>query len=581
MAETSTRLERDRAALKAVEGRGAIAKAATFLKLSGPGWLQSAITLGGGSLAGGLYLGVLSGYGMMWLQPLAMLMGVAMLASIAYVTLSTGRRPFKLVVEEVNPVFGWGWAIATLMANVVWCLPQFTLGAAALRQNLLPGVLGEEATGSLGGDRGLVFAVALLAICALATIASYERGGRGMAIFEWVLKVLVGIIVLCFVGVVVKLTGVDGGINWTEVLAGFVPSFDALTQTPEAFRAPLAAAGQAGGDFWRGLILGDSRDVMLTTVATAVGINMTFLLPNSLLDRGWDRPFRGLAVFDLATGLFIPFLIATSCVVMASAARFHGQYNEALVAADTTPEATTAAGGAAPAKQYLELLDKRLAAENGEEAQQWSPEERAAKRAELPAADRQLAAMLVKRDAFDLATSLEPLVGDRVAQWVFGGGVLAMALSTIVVLMLINGYVICEIFGQPHRGVVHFLGALLPLLFGVTMPFFWKDAMFWLAVPTSVFGIMLLPIAYSIFVFLMNSRRALGDATPTGGTRLAINAVLLPGVALALIAAGWSIWSRTQHFPGTTIETRWIAITVAATFIALALIFRRKPQTTG
>ena len=32
--------------------------------------------------------------------------------------------------------------------------------------------------------------------------------------------------------------------------------------------------------------------------AAAVGINMTFLLPYSMLARGWDKDFRGLAVFD-------------------------------------------------------------------------------------------------------------------------------------------------------------------------------------------------------------------------------------------------------------------------------------------
>jgi hypothetical protein len=38
-----------------------------------PGWLQSAITLGGGSLANALYLGVLGGFVFMWLQPMAMI----------------------------------------------------------------------------------------------------------------------------------------------------------------------------------------------------------------------------------------------------------------------------------------------------------------------------------------------------------------------------------------------------------------------------------------------------------------------------------------------------------------------------
>ena len=63
---------------------------------------------------------------------------------------------------------------------------------------------------------------------------------------------------------------------------------------------------------------------MITAVATAVGINMTFLMPYSLLARGWDKDFRGLASFDLATGLFIPYMLATTCVVVAAAAQFHG-----------------------------------------------------------------------------------------------------------------------------------------------------------------------------------------------------------------------------------------------------------------
>jgi len=559
MADESSRLERDRAALVAVEGRGPAAKAATYLRLSGPGWLQSAITLGGGSLAGGLYLGVLSGYGMMWLQPLAMLLGVAMLASIAYVTLSTGRRPFRLVVEEVNPVLGWAWAIATLMANVVWCLPQFALGTAALQQNLLPGVF--------GGPTGKIAAVTLLAVAALLTIVSYERGGRGMKAFESVLKLLVGVIVLCFIGVVVKLTGVAGGIDWGAVFAGFVPSFDAVSSVPASLRESVDATGDWSG-FWAGLVTGARTDVMLTAAATAVGINMTFLLPNPLYDRGWDRPFRGLAVFDLSIGLFVPFLIATSCVVMAAAAQFHGQYKEAVVTAEPTAEAVAAVSTGKAAGSYLGLLDKRLAQEHGaEQVAAWGVSgELVARRAALPEADRKMAAILVQRDADDLAEALTPLTGEAVAQLVFGLGVLAMALSTIVVLMLINGYVFAEVTGAPHRGAVHFAGALIPLAFGAVAPFVWTKAMFWLAVPTSVFGMVLLPIAYVTFILLMNSRRVLGDATPKGAWRVAINTILTLAVALATVGACTSISNKAG----------WKGFAAAGVLIALALVFRRK-----
>ncbi len=114
-------------------------RASYYAKKSGPGWLQGAITLGGGSLAGALYLGVFMGYNMMWLQPLAMILGVIMLSAISYVTLSTGKRPFQAIKTHVSPVLAWAWIIATLMANVVWCMPQFALGTAAVQQNLMDG----------------------------------------------------------------------------------------------------------------------------------------------------------------------------------------------------------------------------------------------------------------------------------------------------------------------------------------------------------------------------------------------------------------------------------------------------------
>ena len=126
--------------------RGGAATLRAYLRLSGPGWLQSAITLGGGSLASALYLGVLTGFGLLWLQLIAMLLGVVMLAAISYVTLSTGKRPFRAINDHINPVLGWGWILAVLAANLVWSLPQFALGTAAIQQNLVPSLEGTGGT---------------------------------------------------------------------------------------------------------------------------------------------------------------------------------------------------------------------------------------------------------------------------------------------------------------------------------------------------------------------------------------------------------------------------------------------------
>ncbi|MEM8680453.1 MAG: hypothetical protein AAGF97_13975, partial [Planctomycetota bacterium] len=64
-------VERSRAAIREARERGKLATAVTFVRLSGPGWLASALTLGGGSLGSSLYLGILGGVSLLWLQPFA------------------------------------------------------------------------------------------------------------------------------------------------------------------------------------------------------------------------------------------------------------------------------------------------------------------------------------------------------------------------------------------------------------------------------------------------------------------------------------------------------------------------------
>ena len=568
-------VERDRKLILEARERGRGATLKTYAKLSGPGWLQGAITLGGGSLGGSLYLGVLAGFGLLWLQPLAMIMGIIMLVAISHVVLSTGERPFDAINRHISPVLGWGWAIATLLANLVWCLPQFALGTAAIRQNLAPGIFGDDAMGPIAGK--LVAVVLLLAV-SVTVIWFYESGGRGLKLFEFLLKAMVGVIVLCFVGVVVKMAISGEGLVWAEVAGGFVPDFSLLFRPSPEYAEFLAATGQHQ-DFWREEIVNNQQKVMITAAATAVGINMTFLFPYSMLRRGWDRDFRGLAVFDLSIGLFIPFVLATSCVVIAAASQFHAQ--EAVGFLGETNEQGAAVQ---PAKNLVGafngLIDKRVRQQVGDAAFQRLKEpgnesELAAARSEVPDADRRMAAMLVKRDAFNLAASLERLTGRTMSHVVFGIGVLGMAVSTIIILMLINGFVVCEMLGLPARGTAHRVGCLLVAASGSTGPFLWStDARVWLVVPTSMFGMVLLPIAYFTFLLMINSKQLMGDQRPRGGRRVAWN--LLMGTAATLAALG-SIWSiKSSDYPR-------FGFAALAGFVALAVVvhFVRRPGETS
>lgn len=533
----NSRIEQDRQLILDAKAKGTGAKILAYTQLSGPGWLQSAITLGGGSLAGGLYLGILSGYHLMWLQPVAMIMGVIMLSAIGYVALSTKERPFASINTHISPVLGWGWAIATLMANLVWCMPQYALGTAALQQNLAPEML--------AGESGKAMAVGLLFVVSAIVIWFYDSGGWGIKLFEAILKILVGIVVLCFFGVVLKMSYSTNDLDWAKILAGYIPNFSLFTNPSPEFSEVLS---QAGGyaDYWKNLIVGNQQKVMITAAATAVGINMTFLLPYSMRAKGWDKDFRGLAMFDLSTGLFIPFVLATSCVVIAAASQFHAKPAAGLLG-EKNAEGHVVKADPNLLGQYNKLLDARIKTETSESEWKELASDSTAldqKRAELPLPERKLAAMLVNRDAFQLASSLTPLAGATVSQLIFGLGVVAMAVSTIIILMLINGFVFCEMLGVAPRGMYHRIGCFMPALTGMTGAYLWKgEAKAWLAVPTSMFGMVLLPIAYATFFFMMNSPKILGDRMPTGGKRVAWNLAMGISTLLATFGCLWSIKS--------------------------------------
>jgi hypothetical protein len=205
--------------------------------------------------------------------------------------------------------------------------------------------------------------------------------------------------------------------------------------------------------------------------------------------------------------------------------------------------------------------------------------------AALPKADRILAATLIKRDAFALANSLEKLAGKGIAQYVFGIGVVGMALSTIIILMLINGFTICEMLGKPSSGMLHRLGCYMPGVTGVIGALFlWSgDAKFYLAVPTSRFGMVLLPIAYIAFFCLMNNRKLLGDAMPKGGQRVVWNVLMGIGVILAMIGATISIMNDKAMIPGSEIKVKHIALGLVSALVVLALViqFTRGPVASG
>ncbi len=587
------KVEQDRLLLMEAQEKGALGRCKIYFRLSGPGWIASAITLGGGSLASSLFLGVLGGYSLLWVQPLAMILGVIMLGAIGYVTLSSGERPFRAINDHVNPVLGWGWALAVAAANVVWCMPQFSLANGVLTQNLMAGWLGDDGSlvhwaahvlgyGVADGAGPLQDAQAALAdaaswgqylkawlavnankalislvilVLAIIVTGSYDRGGWGLRLYETVLKIMVAIIVLCFLGVILRLAFSAQGLDWKGVVSGFVPDFGQIFRPAASYGPLLDAVGEVGTparDYWSRLIVDQQRDVMISAAATAVGINMTLMFPYPMIRKGWTREFRGLSMFDLWTGLFIPYVLATSFVVIAAGAAFHTQPPEGfsvdlaedggIVAFHEPDLSAEALATLSPADQSrIKAIAGRFSGEKGVLTARTT----ALPDIEPSLAEKRIASMIVTRDTFDLAAALTPLTGPLFANLIFGLGVLAMVLSTISILMLISGFVFAEMTGYPPAGKMHKLGMLVAGVGGALWPFIWvgKSQAF-LAVRASVLGFMLLPFAYVTFVFLMNSSSLLGGDVPRGAKRFIWNAFAILAAGAASIAAVYMIWVK-------------------------------------
>jgi len=192
---------------------------------------------------------------------------------------------------------------------------------------------------------------------------------------------------------------------------------------------------------------------------------------------------------------------------------------------------------------------------------------------ELVQADRVVAATLIQRDAFALANSLESTIGTGPAQRVFGIGVVGMAVSSIVILMLINGMAVCEAFGRPMKGALYWAGCIAPGIVGfVGALFLWTGkARFYLAVPTSRVGMVLLPVAFVGFFLLMNHRNRSGERLVRCRSRLIWNLAMFMACAVSFVGASFAIAYDDTRVPGTDVHVRDLVI-IGASILGLAIL---------
>ncbi|MCX6561943.1 MAG: divalent metal cation transporter, partial [Candidatus Aminicenantes bacterium] len=400
-----------------------------YWKLTGPGWLQSAITLGAGTAGSTILAAAAYGYQLLWLQPVAMALGVAVFAAIGRQTLITGRRPYEVFRTRLHPALAAFWGISVLVSSVVFQFPQYALGTDVLRDIL--------SVAGLDVPKALIVAFFLAASTTICW--SYGKGSRrAIRGFERTLKYILLFMVAAFFLVVVK-TGIDG---------------KALVKGLFGFSIPKSKEGMA-------LVLGQ--------LGAAVGVNMTFLYPYSLLSRRWGRDHLGLKNFDLGISMFLPFVLATGFVSIACANTLYARG-------------------------------------------------------------------IRVRGAVDAAHALAPLVGLTLGRVVFSLGILSMCFTTMVLEMLIAGFVLSEMLGFALHGKAY-KAATMTANIGILGAF--AALPFWVPVVASSFNLVMMPVAYLAFFLLQNSRRYLGGDVVQGAKGAVWNILLI--AAILAVTAGAAV----------------------------------------
>ena len=517
--------------LEKAHSSGGLIKFVTYTKISGPGiWLALA-ALSAGSLVGSLGLGQRLGTEGLWVQAWAMLLGVFSLWAVSHITLNTQQSLFSLLRDEWNPSLAWWLAGSAMITNFAWCMPQFRFGAEITSSVLLP-ILDNKA-----GKVSVAFCMLALSIFLSFW---YERSGFQSRLFQWVLRLILWTLCICLI-VCVFLTFPKSGISTGKILSGFLPDTEQFSEIATLYQPLLEKAGEYRF-FWEEKLLSRQKEVSLVTFCSTLGINLLFALPLLLLGRGWRRRHNGFAQFNLFFGLFIPFLICSSCLTILSAIA----HRELILPNTSSGISIEQFTEEQKTDSFHNLLAERIVLEVGNEKfQELPPFQQEEKMGSLSEHERKLALLVQPTDThkwISLLSNKEP----NSTKYLLGFSVLLIAFSTILVLMVLNGHLVCEVLGKPHKGAPFQSGSLLLALSSVG-PFVWSDQDSWVADPSYFLSLAILPYALLSFLVMVNSKGLLGRQCVKGITGMITNT----GACLAFLSLGsCSFYLVWNHFWG-------------------------------
>ncbi len=506
--------------LESCQSAGNVKALFGYSKITGPGWWIAAASLSAGSLIGSVGLGQRLGLDGLWIQATAMLLGMFTLFAISQITLNTQQSLFVILKNDWNKSLATWLAVSAIITSFTWCMPQFRLGADAVVATLLP---------SLDNKGGRVLIAVVLLILSVGLSFIYERHGPRSSIFTWTIKLLVLFVIFSAISSVILFLP-SSGISLGAIFQSLVPSYSLLIEPSPLFSTLLENSGEMKM-FWEEKILLKQRELALVCFSSTLGVNLMFALPLILLNRNWRRSHDRFSKFNLFTTGFLPFSIVSVCLTLLSTISF--QPRDVIVSdVELLEDAVT-----------VDLLNQRIVHEIGSERfKDMAPFQQDALLSALSNDEKRLASVIAGKSVKQWIASLSQ-TGGTYFTYLLGLTIFAITLSTIVILMIINGHLVCEVLGKPHKGPAFQSGSLLLAIASIG-PFVWSDQDNWVSDPTYFISLAILPFALLSFALVLNNPSIMGRMRPNGMGGYFINA----GIILSLIFLGSSsfylVWNE-------------------------------------
>jgi len=278
----------EKAYLKELNKKPLLQRTAGYIKLSGPGFMNAAFTLGAGSFASSVTLGAAYGYDMLWIPLYSFAFGIFMLALSARFV-STSEMPVIEAQDKYHGKFFGSFAtglVACFIASIVYTFGQYALGADAVTS------LFKVININMPKSVSWIFLVAISV--PLSLMYGSGENPKAVKFVENSMKVMIGIMLLVF-GAVLSVTGIN---------------------IPAMIKGLLIPKIPSGMD---GIIM------LIGSLTATIGVMDWVLFNNGMISRGYSEEHETLGRFDAFFGGMLPVTLILSFVSIAFAEAFSGK----------------------------------------------------------------------------------------------------------------------------------------------------------------------------------------------------------------------------------------------------------------